>query len=59
LEPFGAKMSPKWGQKLIGKMTSKKGGSREVRAVPGWAELGSQKDQLSKRFGYLEERMAG
>ena len=41
--PFGAKMSPKCDQKLIRKMTSKKGGSREVRRRRGEAELGSRR----------------
>ena len=41
--PFGHQMSPKNGQKSIRKMTSKKGGSREVRDFPRVAELGSRR----------------
>ena len=36
-------MLPKSGSKSIRKMTSKKGGSREVRGVPTGAELGSRR----------------
>ena len=40
---FGAKRSSKWHPKSIRKMTSKKGGPREVRGIPGWAEPGSRR----------------
>ena len=41
--PFGHQTSPKSGQKSIRKLTSKKGGSREVRPRPRLAELGSRR----------------
>ena len=41
--PFGHQMSPKNNPKSIRKLTSKKGGSREVRGLPSSAELGSRR----------------
>ena len=46
--PFGHQMSPKNRQKSIRKITSKKGGSREVRRLPGRAELGSRRSNYQR-----------
>ena len=62
--PFEHQMSPKNSQKSIRKLTSKKGGSREVRGVPTVAGLGSrranyQRGLVIKKVQLFEEGWKG